>query len=497
MKNQKIMKTLTRNRITTVLFFLMLLVINMQWAECKTPSVNGIWVGSVGLGHSSKITIAFELNTENSVNISGYFDVIEQRLFNMEVKRSYRSGDSLHIAVPSLRVTFRGVVTDSTLTGLFTQGSLKPWNIILYKCDSLPVAKPRRTQEPLRPLPYYEEDVYIENPGAGVTLAGTFTRPSAGGLYPAVILIPGSGPNDRDADVFGHKVQFVLSDLLTRAGYAVLRTDDRGVAESTGRFSTATVKDLASDVIACVDYLKKRPEVDSAHIGLIGHSLGGAIAPIAASEDDDIAFIVILAGPAEPLYKIIYEQDEAIFSAKGLGSDAISVNRAMEEAVFETIVSERDSSLAMPIIRRKFKELDKRVAQLSDIERRELKLSYPLNAAVTITYFKPVNQFDYFYDPAFFLQKVKCPVLAMNGSKDIQVLPHHLYMIEKILKDSGNKNVTAKEMPGLNHLFQKCNECTLDEYGKIEETVNPGFIEELTDWLDSATGHFMVVARKL
>ncbi|HSO76990.1 MAG TPA: alpha/beta fold hydrolase [Bacteroidales bacterium] len=479
------------SRSTTVLHLLlvtimMLLPASLSFSQ-STATVQGIWVGVAEINADVKLTVAFEIFGGEGQPATGFMHSIEQKAFNIPVKEVIVIEDTVRFVVPAIKAEFAGIVLGETIIGDITQGMNKPWPVTLTRSDRLPVDKPGRPQEPVRPLPYYEEAVKYNNEGAGVTLAGIFTRPSAEGKYPAVILISGSGPNDRDESIFGHKIFLVLADQLTRSGFAVLRVDDRGVGESTGDFPSATVTDLASDVVAGAAFLMSRPDVDSKKIGLIGHSLGGDIAPIAASKSKDIAYIVLMAGAAKPLYQVIYEQCDAIFATMGIRQEAIDINRKVLETLFETIKTEKDSAVAKKIIREKFLELDKEVAGLSEDERRQIQLSYPLNPGDADYYYRPAKRFDFFYDPAEYLRKVKCPVLALIGSKDIQVLPSHLVLIEDNLRKAKNKNFEVMELEGLNHLFQTCQSCTVEEYSLIPETLSPVFITVITDWLRKTT----------
>lgn len=453
----------------------------------QESQVAGIWAGRAVINADISLNVAFEIFGGDGQSFSGLMHSVDQKAFDIPVKEVIVKDNAVRFLIPNIKAEFSGEIKGDSIPGVIIQGKNKPWPVTLARYRKLPFDKPGRPQEPSRPLPYFEENITYENRSAGVNIAGTFTRPPEEGKYPAVILISGSGPNDRDESIFGHKIFLVLSDQLTRAGFAVLRVDDRGVGESTGNFPSATVIDLASDVIAGVEYLRTRPDVSRKQIGLLGHSLGGEIAPVAASKSKDVAFVIMMAGAAKPLYQVIYEQCDAIFTSMGISKGAIDVNRKVLEAMYETIITEKDSAAAMNIIRSKFRELDDEVAQLSETERKQMELSYPLDPKDAEYYFKPTKRFDFFYDPAEYLRKVKCPVLAVIGSNDIQVLPSNLKVIEENLRKAGNRNYKVMEMKGMNHLFQKCDLCTVEEYSKIEETISPEFIALITDWLRQVT----------
>jgi pimeloyl-ACP methyl ester carboxylesterase len=453
----------------------------------KGDEVAGIWAGKATINADISLNVVFEIFGGDGQSLSGLMHSVDQKAFDIPVKEVIAGNDTVKFLIPSIKAVFSGEIKGDSIRGSLVQGKNNTWPLNLARYSSLPFARPGRPQEPSRPLPYYEESITYDNESAGVTIAGTFTRPSAEGKYAAVILISGSGPNDRDESIFGHKVFLVLSDQLTRAGFAVLRVDDRGIGESTGNFPSATVMDLASDVIAGVEYLSTRPDVNRKKIGLIGHSLGGEIAPVAATMSKDVAFIVMMAGASKPLYQVIYEQCDAIFTARGISREATEVNRKVLEAMYETIISEKDSAVAMKAIRQKFMVLNEEVAQLTEAERKQMDLSYPLNPKDAEYYYRPAKRFDFFYDPAEYLKKVKCPVLALIGSKDIQVLPSNLPLIEENLRKAGNRHYKVIEMEGMNHLFQKCTECTVEEYSRIEETISPEFVSVLTEWLRQTT----------
>lgn len=453
----------------------------------RSSEVAGVWAGKAAINADISLTVAFEIFGGDGQSFSGLMHSVDQKAFDIPVKEVIVNDNTVRFLIPSIKAEFSGDIIGDSITGAIIQGKNKPWPVTLARFSRLPFDKPGRPQEPSGPLPYYEEDITYENEAAGVTIAGTFTRPPAEGKYTTVILISGSGPNDRDESIFGHKIFLVLSDQLTREGFAVLRVDDRGIGESTGNFPSATVMDLAADVVAGIEYLKTRPDVNRKKIGLIGHSLGGEIAPVAASMSRDVAYVIMMGGAGKPLYQVIYEQCDAIFTAMGIRREAIDVNRKVLEAMYETIISEKDSAVAMDIIRGKFMTLNEEVASLTETERKQVELSYPLDPKDAEYYYKPAKRVDFFFDPAEYLRKVKCPVLALIGSKDIQVLPSNLQLIEENLKKAGNRHYKIVEMDGMNHLFQRCNTCTVEEYSKIEETISPEFIAVITDWLRQTT----------
>jgi pimeloyl-ACP methyl ester carboxylesterase len=333
--------------------------------------------------------------------------------------------------------------------------------------------KGRRPQVPVRPYPYREEDVVYENPAAAIKLAATLTIPSGQGPFSAVILITGSGPQDRDESMAGHRPFLILSDYLTRRGIAVLRADDRGIGKSTGNFQTATTADFAADAEAGVAYLKTRSEVDPRRIGLIGHSEGGIIAPMLAARNPDVAFIVMMAAPGVPGDEIVELQPLSMEEANGVRFKAAEKEAAQQREVDAIIKTGHDEAAIERKLRQRAAEGD----------------LYPLIegriSVMNSTWFR----YSLNYDPAVVLRKVTRPVLAINGEKDIQVSPkQNLPVIRRALEESGNKDFEVDELPGLNHLFQTAATGAPREYAEIEETMSPLALEKIANWISNLPG---------
>jgi pimeloyl-ACP methyl ester carboxylesterase len=330
-----------------------------------------------------------------------------------------------------------------------------------------------RPQEPKKPYPYYSEEVAFENKTDKNVLAGSLTLPKKVGHFPVVILITGSGPENRDEELFGHKPFLILADYLTKKGIAVLRFDDRGVGKSTGDFKTATTVDFARDVQAGVDYLKTRKEIDKSKIGLIGHSEGGVIAPIVAGNSKDIDFIVLLAGTGIRGDKLILLQKEKLERQMGVPENEIQKGQEIYKGAYEIILkSDATNDNLKTQIKSYFK------SQFGD-----KKSEQEINAATA----EITNLWFVFFlklDPASALEKVKCPVLAINGDKDVHVPADvNLDAIKKALTKGGNSKVTAKVLPNLNHMFQECKTGLPNEYETIEQTFSPIALEEVSKWI--------------
>jgi len=326
----------------------------------------------------------------------------------------------------------------------------------------------KRPQNPVKPYPYRDEDVSYENKVQNVTLAATLTIPQGKGPFPGVLLITGSGPQDRDESLMQHKPFLILSDYLTRHGIVVLRADDRGTAKSTGVFATATTADFATDVEAGIAYLKTRAEVDPHKIGLIGHSEGGVIAPMVAARNKDVAFIVMMAGTGVPGDEILVAQGEAIAVASGKAPDEAAKDAVKKREMLKLVETEKDEAVLE-------KELKEKMA--GDVPEAQAGFAVKQLTSPWFRYFLA-------YDPATALRKVTCPVLAINGSLDKQVLPsQNLPPIRKALEEAGNKHFEIDELPGLNHLFQTAKTGSPAEYAQIEETMSPVALEKMSGWI--------------
>ncbi len=338
-----------------------------------------------------------------------------------------------------------------------------------------------RPQEPKEPFDYISDDViFINYVADSIPLAGTLTFPKNIKNPPVVILISGSGPQNRNEELMGHKPFLVLADYLTNHGMAVLRYDDRGVGDSKGNFQTATTFDFTTDVEAAITYLKSRNDIDKTKIGLIGHSEGGLIAPMIASKNKDVAFIVLLAGPGVNGAEILETQSRKAGELAGTPEAFLEENQKLARIIYDIIRTNTDED----IIKTKITKA------LNDY-----KTNNPLS--VLTPYITPVmieQQLSILkskwvcefirIEPKDYLEKTTCPVLALNGSKDFQVIPKiNLEGIKNALEKADNKDVTIKELDGLNHLFQTAETGSVQEYSKIEESFSPVALEIIKDWI--------------
>lgn len=341
-------------------------------------------------------------------------------------------------------------------------------------------AELRRPQTPIKPYPYNEEEITFVNKLANITLAGTFAYPEVGDSFPAVILVHGSGAIDRDGTMFGHKPFLVISDYLTRNGFAVLRYDKRGVGKSQG-VRGATTRELATDAMAAFEYLKTRKEVSKNKIGMIGHSEGGVIAPMCAVKLKDLAFIVLLAAPGMQGKDVLLGQLEAFARADGETEEGIQKILNFNKPLLEMMASTDDSIQTYVKLH---EAVEKDIASKSEEEKKSPEYQKDAVDAQINQLMRPAYRFWIKLDSRKNLEMVQIPVLALTGEKDLWVNPKiNLPEIEKSLRRAGNKRYKTMELPGLNHLFQHANKGTLEEVKALEETTSPQVLTIIKDWV--------------
>jgi fermentation-respiration switch protein FrsA (DUF1100 family) len=401
--------------------------------------------------------------------LTSTLDSLDQNARGVPVSGITFADNTLHVAWNAGQSRFDGTLSrDGTqLTGTFSQGPVRlPLEFARVDKTEIP-AERTRPQEPAPPYPYEAEEVSYAS--GSVHLAGTLTIPRGGGPFPAAIMITGSGAQNRDEAIAGHKPFWIIADDLTRRGIAVLRVDDRGVGGSTGDPIRATLADLAGDVLAGVAHLKGRMEIDARYIGTIGHSEGGIVGPLAASRSTDVAFVVLLAGTGVPGEQVLYEQSALIGRAAGAPAAAIAQNQRVQKAMFDVLRTEPDQAVAA----------DKLRAALEGFGLPDAVVETQIAQANAL----PMRSF-LLHDPAAALRMVKAPVLALIGERDIQVSPRqNLPAIAAALAEGGNPDFTITELPGLNHLFQTCVACTVAEYGELDETFLATALRIMGDWI--------------
>ena len=441
-----------------------------------TQQIAGKWVGEIQIQENS-LTIVLNI-VDSPEGLLTEMDSPDQGVTGIAASRSMFKDDSLCIEISELGIRYYGrMESKHKIVGEFLQAGQK-FLLNLSKTKSLE-KKINRPQEPKRPLPYLEEEVSFVNKTDNIVLKGTLTIPPEANKHPAVVLISGSGPQNRNEEILNHKPFLVIADYLTRNGIAVLRFDDRGFAESEGVHGNANSYDFSKDAEAGFQFLRTRPEIDPLNIGLIGHSEGGMIAPMIASRNDQVKFIVLLAGTGIRGDKIILLQSELIGRVNGASENDLAKSKLLAQGAFELVAKATSNSELKIDLRQYFNEVDSTKAEIPS------GLSYAqLVEQYVGTFSSPWMTYFLTYDPKLALEKVKCPVLALNGERDLQVPAKiNLEAIELALLRGGNTKSKLLEFPNLNHLFQECRTGAPSEYGELEQTIAPFVLEELSNWI--------------
>ncbi len=467
------------NRVTLMKLALSFFLLSCLPLGSNAQTIVGDWNGTLKVP-AAEIPLVLHVSKIGE-KLSSSLDSPSQGATNIPVGETNLKDSIVSFSVGVIGATYLGKWTGDVISGNFSQnGQTFPLTLIRG------VAKPfGRPQDPKEPFPYHSEQIVFENTKATLRLSGTFTNPNGTKKFPAVVLISGSGPQNRNEELAGHRPFLVLSDYLTRNGIAVLRFDDRGTGASTGNFATATTSDFATDVEAAVRYLKTRPDVDVSKIGLIGHSEGGLIAPMVASNSGDVAFIVLLAGPGVKGEQILTMQSKLIGKANGSPDEDLNRAALVNQRIFSAIKETSDipalKAQLVTIILDGIQSLPE--VQRPPLDQRENIINQQVNSLAT-----PWMRYFLSYDPTVTLTKVRCPVLALNGSNDLQVpATENLEAIRSSLQKGGNTDVTTKSLSGLNHLFQESVTGSPSEYSSIQQTFSPVALEEICKWVISKT----------
>jgi alpha/beta superfamily hydrolase len=467
-------------------------------SRSAAQNTTGTWEGNLHV-QGNEIPIVFHIGKDSTGKLVASFDSPSQHALNLPVSEVIQKQDSLILMMAILKGKFAGHLTSGykQMNGLWYQGGGSLPLEMSKTSEVSGLKEQKRPQTPLAPYAYHSGDVIYYNADKTIQYGGTITYPegSADKQYPAVILITGSGQQDRDETIFGHKPFAVIAYFLTKKGFVVLRTDDRGIGKTTGNFSQSTTLDFAKDVEASLDFLEKQPQVDKGKIGLIGHSEGGMIAPMVAGERNEIKFIVLLAGPGIPIIDLMQMQTEAVAVSEGKTSAAANADGVMMHTVWEEVLKNQDSVHTVQNIRNKLRAwintLDS--GTRATIKPKDTSLVNQQISQAVVALKSPWYQYFIAFNPQPFLQKLTCKVLALNGSKDVQVIASpNLAGIESALKKSKSPGYDTIQLAGLNHLFQTCVRCSPSEYSELEETFSPRALQVMGEWLQKnvADGKF-------
>ncbi|HBP17257.1 MAG TPA: alpha/beta hydrolase [Planctomycetes bacterium] len=454
-------------------------------APSQELDLSGSWQGALSIG-GTKLRLVFHFEREGE-GYSAKIDSVDQGAKGIPVSGVTLTGRKLVVEVAAVAGRYEGTLDAAgrELEGTWTQaGTALPLKLTKSKAEDLPAL--RRPQTPKAPFPYGLEEVSIRHGGGelspvgSITLAGTLTRPKGEGPHPAVVLVTGSGPQDRDETLLGHKPFAVIADYLTRRGFAVLRYDDRGVAKSTGDFASATSFDLAQDAEASWRFLRQQKGIDPARCGILGHSEGGLIAPLVAARQPEVSFVVLLAGPAVDGRAILELQTQKIAAAAGADPARVARDAELSSQLYDVLLGEGELDA------RRAKAEQILVEYIQTLPKAELggadaaTIAQRRVASLTSPWFMAFLR----HDPGPTLRQLKCPVLALNGELDLQVDPgQNLPVMARELEAGGNPDYTLIKLPKHNHLFQRCQTGAIGEYSRIEETCSPLTLRTLAEWL--------------
>lgn len=460
-----------------------------------SQSITGDWKGELEV-QGTRLPIQFHIRTDSVKGYSASFDSPAQMAYGLPCSSVELRADSLVLYMKNLNGQYAGKYMSGArmIDGVWTQsGKSFPMKIV-QESNQATAPHLNRPQTPRPPFPYTAEELVYADSATHLTYGATLTYPS-GSIpqrgFPAVLLITGSGQQDRDETLLGHKPFAVIADYLTRRGIAVMRIDDRGVGKTTGDPLKATSADFALDVQASLKYLKSRKEINKTQIGLMGHSEGGMIAPMVAANDPEIAWIILLAGPGVPIMELMEQQNADVLKSQGVEQQAADQYRIVYKNLLTAILNHAGepaaNEAAEAVLQHWILQTDPNIVQATtgihdEASRKNFIQSFVRQIS------NPWMRFFLSYDPAINLKHVKCPVLALNGDQDIQVAAEsNIDAIQRILKQAGNHQVETHIFPSLNHLFQPCKTCTLQEYAILETTVSESVLEYIAGWIQKKT----------
>jgi fermentation-respiration switch protein FrsA (DUF1100 family) len=442
---------------------------------------NGHWSGTFRILGDS-VHVILHLAEDDSEGLEARVSLPAQGVLGIPALVE-RDGDRLRFEVGPLASRYEGRLRGDPLTlrGDWFQAGGK-FRLTLEPTTAPPALL--RPQEPEPPFPYRIRNVWVEHSEGRVRLSGTLTLPEGEGPYPGAVLVSGSGPQDRDETLFGHRPFLVLADHLTRSGIAVLRYDDRGVGQSSGDFANATTEDFATDALAAVDSLAAQSEVDPERVGIIGHSEGGIVAPLAAVRSSRVAFVVSLAGTGVSGRELLELQTRRILEASGVPEPVIALNRRIQAEVLDNLLEAGDAEGALEVAGGKWEEA---WGGLPHAALTALGLAAQVDRALEEQIRRVASPWMFFFlsfDPTTVFEEVEVPVLALCGSLDLQVPPDpNLRLIREALERSGNQDITTLELDGLNHLFQRATTGLPSEYGTLQETMAPEVLRLVAEWI--------------
>jgi pimeloyl-ACP methyl ester carboxylesterase len=477
-----------RRVITLSALIAVMSIVGVASRTAAQPGVAGRWEGHIAV-MGGRLTILVVL-TADGKTVKGTIDIPQQNGKDLPLTNLRVEAAKVHFELPAGAglAVFDGELKGAVISGTFEQGGIAGTFELKRPAPGSTPAAPAVAPAPEPPPPYKVEEVTIKS--GTVTLAGTLTLPAPGKPSPAVVMITGSGAQNRDEEIFGFKLFRVIADHLTRRGIAVLRCDDRGVGGSSGSTSQSTSADFAEDALAGVRFLQARPEIDKTRVGLMGHSEGGLVAPMLAARSSDIAFIILMSGPGLTGEQVMLAQSELVGRPAGRTDEQIRRNQEIQRKMFAAVRSDTGWDEVAAMIRA---EIMAALDGLPEAQRKaigdpEKFAAAQVNGQLTAVR-TPWFKFFLDFDPATVLEKVRCPVLALFGGHDVQVPagPNRAAM-EKAFARGGLKNYRIEVFPRANHLYQDSETGGVGEYATLKKEFVPGFLDLVSTWIGDQTG---------
>jgi len=449
-----------------------------------SQNISGDWYGLLKAPTSS-IRIIFHIVLDSNRYLST-MDIPEQGAKRLLMDSTMISDGHVRLKMSAYTIYYNGTyyADSNIIKGIFNQGAFSiPLNLSRTPIKAPEV--PARPQDPIS-FPYKQEEVVFKNPKSSNSLSGTLTIPTETKPGKLIILLAGSGPNNRNEELgagINHRPFLVWSDFLTRNGYAVLRFDKRGIGKSTGDYGSAKTSDFASDAQAAIDFVQSRPDLKGLSLGLMGHSEGGILAPLLASRNPSVKFVVMLAGPGVPLSQLMIKQRGDFIKLSGGDEKAVKSSDSLFGKIY-TCMNANKAISTQELYSKLFTIIAQSIKNEQGNGQSEEKIQQTAKAYTNALTSSPWLREFISYQPDTYLSKLKCPVLALNGTLDYQVdATENLNGIKTSLEKAGNTNYEIDPMPNLNHLFQKAKTGSLSEYSQIPETVDPEALNKVLSWI--------------
>jgi uncharacterized protein len=463
--------------------FLSFLIVISLLSGAIAQELTGSWNGTLEvMGQKLPLVFHFDLEGEEW---KGTMDSPNQGAKGIPLSKVLFNGLMLNFELAVGSISYEGLFVEEEIKGTFKQSGMSfPLDLVKDNNQKNENKQVIRPQHPEPPFEYSEIPITFNNKKEGIQLKGLITKPVGNGPFPAVVLVTGSGPQDRNSEIFGHKPFLVIADYLTNQGIIVLRYDERGVGESEGQFSSATSLDFKDDAIFALEYLRSQSFVDNQKVGLIGHSEGGLIAWLIGAEKDKADFLIALAPPVVPIPDLMLKQTEDISRSSGSPQELVNQQVSINKKFYDLITHSKSSDEALS----KIPELVDEIMSGYGIDKEVLEQQAN---SLSSTFEKSINPWFYNFiktNPEEYIFKINVPTFAGFGGKDLQVnAPQNGNRLVELFQKRSDL-LELKVYPDLNHLFQKAETGAVSEYETIEETFNLEVLRDIASFIYRFSG---------